>query len=57
PILKIGYRTICSIYKGGSMTSDFPISGMALTHILVVSDLNRAKKFYEDVLGASLYVE
>lgn len=39
------------------MTSDFPISGMALTHILVVSDLNRAKKFYEDVLGASLYVE
>ena len=30
---------------------------MALTHILVVSDLERAKYFYQDVLGASLYGE
>jgi catechol 2,3-dioxygenase-like lactoylglutathione lyase family enzyme len=30
---------------------------MALTHILVVSDLARSKAFYQDVLGASLYGE
>jgi catechol 2,3-dioxygenase-like lactoylglutathione lyase family enzyme len=30
---------------------------MELTHILVVSDLSRAKKFYTEVLGASLYRE
>lgn len=30
---------------------------MELTHILVVSDLDRAKKFYQYVLGASLYGE
>lgn len=30
---------------------------MELTHILVVSDLARAKKFYQYVLGASLYGE
>jgi len=39
------------------MTADFPASGMELTHILVVSDLDRAKVFYKDVLGASLYSE
>ena len=39
------------------MNSDFPISGMELTHILVVKDLAVAKSFYEDVLGASLYGE
>jgi catechol 2,3-dioxygenase-like lactoylglutathione lyase family enzyme len=39
------------------MSSDFPTSGMELTHILVVSDLERAKRFYKDVLGASLYGE
>jgi catechol 2,3-dioxygenase-like lactoylglutathione lyase family enzyme len=35
----------------------FPLEGMALTHILVVSDLARSKTFYQDVLGASLYGE
>lgn len=30
---------------------------MELTHILVVSDLERAKTFYQDVLGAELYRE
>ena len=30
----------------------FPSDGMALTHILVVSDMERAKIFYRDVLGA-----
>ena len=39
------------------MTAEFPISGMELTHILVVSDLDRAREFYRDVLGASLHGE
>ena len=39
------------------MSSEFPLAGMALTHILVVNDLERAKHFYENVLGASLYGE
>lgn len=39
------------------MTSDFPTAGMELTHILVVSDLDRARRFYQDVLGAELYRE
>lgn len=39
------------------MASDFPLPGMAMTHILVVSDLERARHFYSEVLGASLYGE
>ncbi len=39
------------------MSSEFPLSSMALTHILVVTDLERAKHFYQDILGASLYGE
>ena len=41
------------------MTSNtgFPLPGMALTHILVVSDLATSKAFYQNVLGASLYGE
>ena len=39
------------------MTIDFPTEGMALTHILVVSDLARARTFYTEVLGATLYRE
>lgn len=39
------------------MSGSFPIEGMALTHILVVSDLDRARVFYRDVLGASIYGE
>ncbi|MEM7801947.1 MAG: VOC family protein [Chloroflexota bacterium] len=35
----------------------FPLEGMALTHILVVNDLARARTFYRDVLGAKLYGE
>jgi catechol 2,3-dioxygenase-like lactoylglutathione lyase family enzyme len=35
----------------------FPIEGMELTHILVVSDVDRARRWYEQVLGASLYRE
>ena len=39
------------------MTAEFPVVGMELTHILVVSDLDRARSFYKDVLGAALYGE
>jgi catechol 2,3-dioxygenase-like lactoylglutathione lyase family enzyme len=35
----------------------FPTDGVELTHILVVSDLDRARVFYRDVLGASIYRE
>ena len=39
------------------MRSPFPTEDMALTHILVVSDLEKARGFYRDVLGAQLYGE
>jgi catechol 2,3-dioxygenase-like lactoylglutathione lyase family enzyme len=39
------------------MSSDFPAEGMELTHLLVVSDLERSRSFYRDVLGAELYRE
>lgn len=34
--------------------TDFPIEGMALTHILVVSDMARSRDWYRDVLGAKI---
>ena len=37
--------------------TDFPTDDMAATHILVVSDIGKAKAFYLDVLGATLYRE
>lgn len=39
------------------MSQDFPSEGMALTHILVVSDMDRSRTFYRDVLGATIYRE
>jgi len=39
------------------MTTNFPTDGMELTHILVVSNLERARTFYADVLGATVYRE
>ena len=39
------------------MSEEFPLESMALTHILVVSDLDRARIFYRDVLGAKIYGE
>lgn len=36
---------------------EFPSEGMALTHILVVSDVKESVAWYRDVLGASLYRE
>lgn len=35
----------------------FPSAGVELTHILVVSDLDRSRTFYRDVLGATVYRE
>lgn len=37
--------------------TNFPTDDMAATHILVVSDIEKAKAFYLDVLGATLYRE
>lgn len=37
--------------------SDFPSTGMELTHILVVEDLSRSVSWYQDVLGAQLHRE
>jgi len=37
--------------------AQFPTEGVVLTHLLVVSDLERSRHFYRDVLGASVYRE
>jgi catechol 2,3-dioxygenase-like lactoylglutathione lyase family enzyme len=39
------------------LTGSFPAQGMEATHILVVSDVQRARAFYRDVLGAEEYRE
>jgi catechol 2,3-dioxygenase-like lactoylglutathione lyase family enzyme len=39
------------------MKSDFPADGMELTHILVVSDMEKSKAFYGGILGAKIYRE
>ena len=39
------------------MPEGFPAEGMALTTILVVSDLDRSRAFYRDILGAEIYRE
>jgi catechol 2,3-dioxygenase-like lactoylglutathione lyase family enzyme len=38
-------------------STPFPTEGVELTQLLVVSDVERSKKFYADVLGASVYRE
>jgi hypothetical protein len=40
--------------EGGSM-GDLPTEAMELTHLLVVSDIERSRTFYRDVLGAEVY--
>ena len=39
------------------MTTPFPTETMELTHILVVTDIDQARDFYRDVLGAEVYRE
>lgn len=39
------------------MTEPFPTDGVELTHILVVSDMARARGFYRDILGATVVRE
>jgi len=39
------------------MAAPFPAPGMELTHLLVVADLDRARTFYRDVLGATVHRE
>lgn len=37
------------------MSSEFPTAGVEMTHVLVASGVERSKRFYRDVLGATLY--
>ncbi len=37
--------------------SEFPGEGVELTQLFVVGDLDRSRKFYQDVLGAELFRE
>ena len=39
------------------MEKGFPTDGVELTLLLVVSDMERSKSFYRDVLGAEVYRE
>ncbi|MDX1530545.1 MAG: VOC family protein [Rhodothermales bacterium] len=40
-----------------AVMGDFPTDAVELTHLLVVGDLDRARAFYRDVLGAEVYRE
>lgn len=37
--------------------AEFPTQGVELTILLVVSDIDRSRQFYQDVLGAAVYRE
>ena len=39
------------------MSGDFPVEGVEVTTLLVVADMARARTFYVDVLGATLFRE
>ncbi|MHA1988780.1 MAG: VOC family protein [Promethearchaeota archaeon] len=39
------------------MNNTFPTEDMEMTHILVISDLEKSKVFYKDILGAEVYRE
>jgi catechol 2,3-dioxygenase-like lactoylglutathione lyase family enzyme len=34
--------------------AEFPTEGVALTHLLVISDLDRSRQFYREILGATV---
>lgn len=44
------------MHKSNTM-DDFPTKGVELTQLLVVSNLNRSRNFYRDVLGAEVHQE
>ncbi|MFQ6011051.1 MAG: VOC family protein [Nitrososphaerales archaeon] len=37
--------------------SEFPTESMEMTHLLVVSDMTKSRRFYHEVLGASIFRE
>jgi len=37
--------------------NEFPTEGVALTFLLVISDMERSRHFFRDVLGATVYRE
>ena len=39
------------------MSGEFPVDGVELTLLLVVSDVERSRRFYTEVLGATLFRE
>lgn len=39
------------------MATEFPAEGVELTHILVVSAIERSRNFYRDVLGCTVFRE
>lgn len=39
------------------MKNEFPTEGVEMTHLIVVSDMEKSRAFYRDVLGASIYRE
>jgi catechol 2,3-dioxygenase-like lactoylglutathione lyase family enzyme len=39
------------------MTEGFPTEDMEVTHLMVVGDIDRARTFYRDVLGAEVFRE
>ena len=39
------------------MSEAFPTEDMAITHILVVTDMDRSRSFYTEILGATVYRE
>jgi catechol 2,3-dioxygenase-like lactoylglutathione lyase family enzyme len=41
----------------GEQSVQFPVEGVEMTILLVVSDMDRARNFYRDVLGAEIYRE
>ena len=45
--------------NGGSSDADWPMprEGVAVTHLLIVRDVARSRRFYADVLGARVLME
>jgi len=39
------------------MSDEFPSRDVEMTHLLVVSDMDESRSFYNDVLGATIYRE